>query len=388
MRSHDRGHAHRIVLGVFTQLLGPGGIPYAGRQAAAVLTVWAREMGFVCRILGLNDPVGAHDLELAGIDFVVEGFEGCKSRLFMQVLSVSPRVQLVYLGHCGLGPLGLKFWLLGTPYLIAGHGIEIWAPLGTLTKAALRGAAAITTPSVFTAEKVQQIHSVKREKIYLIPWGVPSALDAPSTIPGPQLPTLPAGKNILTVARLAASERYKGIDDVIRAMPALAREFPNLHYFVVGDGDDRFRLECLAADVAVANRVRFLGVRSDAEVASFYQACDAFVMPSRGEGFGLVYLEAMARGKPVVAAQEAATPEVVVDGETGILVDYGDVTGLASSISRILRDPSVGRKMGEAGRRRYQEHYTFKHFRDRFVDLMMTQIGVKRRSSVELVCNR
>jgi glycosyltransferase involved in cell wall biosynthesis len=202
------------------------------------------------------------------------------------------------------------------------------------------------------------------------------------------VPRLPEGKIILTVARLAASERYKGIDDVIRAMPSLVREFPDLHYVVVGEGDDRPRLERLAAELAVSDRLLFLGACSDAVVAFCYQACDAYVMPSRSEGFGLVYLEAMACGKPVVAAREAAAPEVVVDGETGLLVDYGDVPGLAISIIKLLGNPDLGRRMGEAGRQRFHSHYTFRHFRDRLGDLLMTQISCRRGSAIELVCDR
>jgi phosphatidylinositol alpha-1,6-mannosyltransferase len=388
MLADGRGGARRIVLGVFTQLLGPGGIPYAGRQAAAVLAEWSCQMGFECRILSLNDSAGPHHLEFAGISFIIEGFERRKSRLAWTVWSASPRLGLAYLGHCGLAPLGLPLKIhSNTHYVVASYGIEAWQQLERIPRLALRGASAVTAISRFTADKIVEVNSIRNDQVSLIPLGLDPAFELHSRRNG-TVPRLPEGKIILTVARLAASERYKGIDDVIRALPSLAREFPDLHYLVVGEGDDRPRLERLATELAVSDRVLFLGACSDAEVAFYHQACDVYVMPSRGEGFGLVYLEAMACGKPVVAAREGAAPEVVADGETGLLVDYGDVSGLAISITRLLGNPDLGRRMGEAGRQRFHGHYTFRHFQDRLADLLMTQISCKRGSAVELVCDR
>jgi phosphatidylinositol alpha-1,6-mannosyltransferase len=388
MLADGRGGAPSIVLGVFTQLLGSGGIPYAGRQAAAVLAEWSCQMGFECRILSLNDSAGPHYLEFAGISFIVEGFERRKSRLAWTVWSASPRLGLAYLGHCGLAPLGLPLKLhSNTHYVVASYGIEAWQQLEPIRRLGLRGASAVTAISRFTADKIIEVNGIRHNHVSMIPLGLDPAFELDSRRNG-SVPRLPEGKIILTVARLAASERYKGIDDVIRALPSMAREFPDLHYLVVGEGDDRPRLERLATELAVSDRALFLGACSDAEVAFCYQACDVYVMPSRGEGFGLVYLEAMACGKPVIAARAAAAPEVVADGETGLLVDYGDVPGLAISITKLLGNPGLGRAMGEAGRQRFQGHYTFRHFQDRLVDLLMRQIYCKRGSSLELVRDR
>ncbi len=370
-----------LVLGVFTQLLGHGGIPYAGRQAAAVIAGWASRMGLGWKILSLNDPAGPNWVELAGIKFRFEGCAGSKSRLVLKVLSVAPRARMAYLGHCAVAPLGIPLgFSRNRGYVVASYGIEAWQRLHGIGRFALKKAAAVTAISRFTAEKLSATNGIPTSKLTVIPLGLDPGFESRSCQPATALEPL-KGKILLTVARLAASEQYKGIDHVIRAVALLRKRFPDLHYLIIGEGDDRPRLERLAAELAVADRVFFLGACSDGEVAFYHRACDLYVMPSKGEGFGLVYIEAMACAKPVIAASEAATPEVVVDGETGLLVGYGDLSALAQSISSLLSNPALGKKIGQAGRSRFREHYTFGRFHSRFTAFLTLQIDKQVRPS-------
>src|SRR5262249_52354555 len=126
---------------------------------------------------------------------------------------------------------------------------------------------------------------------------------------------------ILTLARLAASERYKGIDEVLNLMPALVEEIPNLVYVIAGDGDDRPRLEAKVRKLGMNGRVVFTGYIPEEEKAAHFRLADAFVMPGRGEGFGIVYLEALACGIPVVASKLDAGREAVLDGQLGLIVN-------------------------------------------------------------------
>jgi phosphatidylinositol alpha-1,6-mannosyltransferase len=163
----------------------------------------------------------------------------------------------------------------------------------------------------------------------------------------------PDGPLILTVARLVSR---KGIDTVLRALPALLARFPRLTYAIVGDGPDRARLSALSEALGVSARVKF-SVHVGPDLVDHYNACDLFVMPVREEpgdieGFGLVFLEAGACEKPVIGSRAGGVVDAIVDGVTGWLVPPDDVPALAQAIERGLSDPSLAASMGRAARER------------------------------------
>jgi len=130
-----------------------------------------------------------------------------------------------------------------------------------------------------------------------------------------------------------------GIDEVLDLLPSLAVEFPSLRYLVIGEGDDRPRLEAKADALGVRQLVTFGGQIPEAEKADHYRLADAFVMAGRGEGFGFVFLEAMACGVPVVASIRDGSREAVRDGALGLLADPDDPESLRSAIRQALRQP-------------------------------------------------
>jgi glycosyltransferase involved in cell wall biosynthesis len=147
---------------------------------------------------------------------------------------------------------------------------------------------------------------------------------------------------LLTVSRLASVDRYKGHDQIIRALPRVLHEHAETIYMIVGEGDDRQRLEALAAECGVAECVYFVGAVSPDELPDYYRLADLFVMPSTGEGFGIAFLEAMASGIPVVGGNRDGSLDPLGDGRFGAAVDPQDGDALASAICAALRDP-VGR---------------------------------------------
>src|SRR5207247_10690501 len=149
---------------------------------------------------------------------------------------------------------------------------------------------------------------------------------------------------IVTVGRVNTAERYKGIDEVLEVMPSLIREMPDLVYLIVGDGDDRFRLESKTRTLGVDTHVVFAGYVREEEKAAHYRLADAFVMPGRGEGFGIVYLEAMACGIPVVASKADASREAVLDGRLGVLTDPSNPQEIRAAIKEALARPRVVKK--------------------------------------------
>jgi phosphatidylinositol alpha-1,6-mannosyltransferase len=169
------------------------------------------------------------------------------------------------------------------------------------------------------------------------------------------------GPVLLSVGRL---QRRKGHDLVIEAIALLKGEFPGLQYLIAGDGQGRARLEDLARTRAVQQHVRFLGGVSDDQLPSLYAACDIFLMPTRQdasdvEGFGIVFLEAAATGKPSIGGRNGGVPEAVSDGETGLLVEGTNSGELANAIRTLARSPTLRATMGAAGRRRVVQSFTW-----------------------------
>ncbi len=160
---------------------------------------------------------------------------------------------------------------------------------------------------------------------------------------------------------------YKGFDVLIRAMRSVDAEL-----WIGGRGPYTESFRQAAQDAGVADRVRFLGFIPDAELIAYYDACDVFCMPSteRAEQFGLVQLEAMHCGKPVVATRLGTGVEyVTLDEVTGLLVNPGDEQALAQALNRLLADPALRTRLGEAGRRRVAEEFSVRRMVDKTVAL-------------------
>jgi phosphatidylinositol alpha-1,6-mannosyltransferase len=222
----------------------------------------------------------------------------------------------------------------------------------------------VLAPSRDTANHVADAQKVKPAKIRVLPWALDPDFEAiPANGPQLKLPDgYPEGRVILTVGRWVANERYKGMDTLITALPRLLTQWPELHVLAVGEGDDRVWLEDLAEQNGVNRHIHFLRGLSYQELAACYSACEIFALPSGGEGFGLVYLEAMARGKPVIGGAHGGAPEVIEDGVTGYLVPHGDAVQLATSIETLLADPELAQKMGARGRQRVERDFRFNVF--------------------------
>ena len=148
---------------------------------------------------------------------------------------------------------------------------------------------------------------------------------------------------------------------------------PEVILHVVGDGEDRAYLESVASESGVAAAVVFCGLLSHDDLIREYQQADVFVLPSQREGFGLVFLEAMAYSKPIIARRAAAAVEVIADGQTGILVD--DERGLAAAMISLLSDPDRALAMGRAGRKRAQDTYSFEMFTSRIEAALLAAVG-------------
>jgi phosphatidyl-myo-inositol dimannoside synthase len=286
------------------------------------------------------------------------------------------RPGVIQAGHVYLSPLA---WLLarqlGLPFVVYAYGQEVWrggrsmgmrALDGRLRGSALRAADRVLVPGSFTAGLLADWR-VARQRIVAVPYG---ADPQPITPP-------PCGATLLTVARLIPR---KGIDTVIRAMRQLPAQ---VEYRVVGSGPDADRLRQLAAAEGVADRVRFLGRLDDRALADEYRRCTMFVLPARRtldgdlEGYGLVYFEAAAWGRPVVAGRSGGEVDAVVDGETGLLVDGESASAVAAAIASLLANTQKLAAFGAAGRERVQTTHNWSSAAA-VVDRTLAEVGPRR----------
>jgi phosphatidyl-myo-inositol dimannoside synthase len=251
-------------------------------------------------------------------------------------------IDLVFCGHLLMVPLAaLIARVLKAPLWVQVHGIEAWRELSALQRWSVELATIITSVSRYTRRRLLQHVGTDPARVKVLPNTV-----GPQYRPGPKPGYLidrhaVGGKKVLmTVSRLSSLERYKGHDRVIRMLSRILARHPDTIYLVVGDGDDRPRLESLAVECAVAQHVQFTGFVPAEELPDYFRLADVFVMPSAGEGFGIVFLQAMATGVRVIGGSQDGSRDPLCDGALGTLVDPENCEELVSAILAALDDPA------------------------------------------------
>jgi phosphatidyl-myo-inositol dimannoside synthase len=261
----------------------------------------------------------------------------------IRLLGKSSSFDLVCCGHIRLLPMALLAKLVtGAPLVLIIYGVDAWEPIRNLvTRYFLSKIDYVISISEITRQRFLQWSNLTQKNYFLLPNGIIQGHYGA----GAKSPVLLqryglAGKTVLmTLGRLAAEEKYKGFDEVMDLLPALASQIPTLAYLIVGDGDDRQRLEAKARSRGIEDRVVFAGFIPEAEKADHYRLADAFVMPGRGEGFGFVFLEALACGIPVLGSTLDGSREALRGGTLGILVDPRRPEELQTGILAALKRP-------------------------------------------------
>ncbi len=229
--------------------------------------------------------------------------------------------------HIHLAPLlwAIRLMRPTLNYDIVVHGIEVWTPLSWLSRRSIAKARHVLSVSEYTRQKVNEQVPDQADKLIVLP----NALD-----PGFEFEVASDARVpyiLLTVSRLASHDQEKGIDHLIEAMEQIVTHQPQAQLRTVGEGVDRARLEAIAHHSPAKAHITFLGFVPEAQLKQEFQRCAVFALPSKKEGFGLVYLEAMAAGKPCIAANAGGAPEVINE-ESGIIVPYGDPKAIAQAV--------------------------------------------------------
>jgi glycosyltransferase involved in cell wall biosynthesis len=234
------------------------------------------------------------------------------------------------------------YWLkrfMGIPYWTVAHGVEAWDIEHPQLKIALQEADRILCVSRYTRDRLLEEQSLDPNKVTILPntFNVNRFQIKPKPLALLERHGLSLGQPIiLTVSRLVQSEQYKGYDKVLRALPQIRQKIPNIHYLMVGKGDDRPRIEKIITELQLQDCVTLVGFIPDAELCDYYNLCDVFAMPSKREGFGIVYLEAIACGKPTLAGNKDGAVDALLQGKLGALVDPDNTDEIAQTLIQIL----------------------------------------------------
>lgn len=331
----------RILLLTTDAYGGHGGIALYNRDIAEALAE-IPEVEEVT-VIPRNMPLAPEPLPKK-IRFLQEAAGG-KSRYIRTAMREARKdYDLVICGHINLLPLAALLNLsIRTPLALMVYGIDVWQSPYRLAQQWLATVDAVWSISAITRDRMNTWAKLPKSKYALLP----NAIHLERYGLGEKRSDLLAryklegNKLIMTLARLPGAERYKGVDEVLEIMPSLLEKEPTLKYLVAGDGDDRPRLQAKAQSLGLADRVIFTGMVKEVDKADLFRLADVFVMPGRGEGFGFVFLEALACGVPAVGSKVDGSREALRDGMLGELVDPTDHASIIQGILRALTKPIV-----------------------------------------------
>jgi phosphatidyl-myo-inositol dimannoside synthase len=337
-------------------LLGRDGVSALSREVSRALPAPSL-------VLSLHDSTAAGD---SSVDREVRGARGSRVRFLADVARAMPRVTpdtVVVCGHLHLAPAARALAWRGERPTIMLCGIEAWVSMRPAERWAIAGGEVVAI-SQHTVDRFKAANpALASTDVIVCHPGLPAK--SPSRVAMTTALEFSNGPTALIVARMSAAERYKGHDALLDVWPRLLSRHPDAVLAIAGDGDDRPRLEARAAALGITRAVRFLGRVGDDQLDELYRGCRLFVMPSRDEGFGLVFLEAMRAGKPCIGGRGAAS-EIIEHGVTGLIVGPESRAELTAGLERLYSEPDTCWQFGVAGRERFQSTFTNDCFQTRF----------------------
>jgi phosphatidyl-myo-inositol dimannoside synthase len=346
----------RLVLVTSALGLDGGGAALLSRLTAQVAADYCSEHNITFKILNLGLPTDV--LPHLQAEHFSQSQRALALAVWREVLA--PQKTAFIFDHVGPArTMGVLPGFVRPRYLTWMLGVELWRPFMVDRRRALSKATILLAISEYTIRRTRQHHPWLRTDIPVVHLTLEnrpiqgkidthliSQLDDPYA---------------LIVGRLDTSQRHKGHDDLLQIWPDVLKECPAAKLVIAGKGDDLPRLQSIARDNQIHNSVIFTGFVSEATREWLYQNCRVFVMPSRNEGFGLVFLEAMKEARPCIALRDSSVAEIVTE-ETGMLVDTGNLEQLREAVIHFFDNQENAAIKGQAGYQRWQTHFTFRTF--------------------------
>ncbi|MEC9344708.1 MAG: glycosyltransferase family 4 protein [Pseudomonadota bacterium] len=352
----------------------PGGIASANRNVLLALQEIAGRAGLEVSVIAANEPAGT-DAPASDADIVYRTAGGNRIAYARMLLAALPGARLVVFDHVRLAlPLRVVPRFLSPRVAIAAHGSEAWRRVRPGSIALFRAANLVFTNSHYTLRRMQSCFDGFNG--VALPLGLPPTFvrrkeetvrPRPMSFAAVDGVTRPLGARVvLLVSRLDPGEREKGHRELIGVLPSLSARFPDVQLVFAGSGADAGALADVARSAGMGQRVFLTGQLGVEELQDLYDTCAVYAMPSRQEGFGLTYLEAMNSARPCIACHDDGGADVVVDGETGLLVSQPiQPDDLLVALSTVLGDAGLGRRMGLAGRDRLAREFTAEAYQAR-----------------------
>lgn len=274
-----------------------------------------------------------------------KGFGRSRMKFVLSCIRQGMKQDVIVLGHINLAIVGViakTLWPRKRLVLIT-HGIEVWGAASSIQKMLLEKADKIFAVSEYTRRKLVEIQGVDERKTALFHNTIDPYFPLPNTFDKSgelmrRYGLKESDKVLFTLCRLSSNEQYKGYDNVIKAMKRLITKYPELKYVIAGkyDAIEKERIDLLLKEYGLTDKVVLTGFVADDEIVDHYQLADIYIMPSRGEGFGIVFIEAMACGCRVIAGNKDGSVDALKNGELGKLVDPENVEDIATSIDTYL----------------------------------------------------
>ncbi len=298
------------------------------------------------------------------------GFDGDKIGYVRKAIAEGRRSRVVLLSHINLLVVGylIKFFKPSVKLVLLAHGIEVWRPFPGWKKRMLRKCDLILPVSHFTKEKMKTLYGLPDEKFSVLNNCLDPFLEQPlqKEKKANLLDRYGLKKDhliLLTVSRMADTEQYKGYDKVLQALPALVKSHKDLRYLLVGKYDvkEKKRLDGIIRELGLSEAVVFTGLVPDEELAAHFSLGDIFIMPSEKEGFGIVFIEAMFYGIPVIAGNVDGSVDALCNGELGTLVNPNNKEEIIAAVRKIADNRSAH----VPDRKKLEEHFGYLGYKEK-----------------------
>ncbi|UEG49477.1 glycosyltransferase family 4 protein [Ferruginibacter lapsinanis] len=341
MGMHNYNSVLFLTLRVFS---ATGGIEKVSRIVGKALYRLGLESGNKARIYSMYDKKEEVD-EKYFPKQIFYGFATNKLKFVSESIRQGRKSDVVILSHINLLSVGylIKLFSPETKLILITHGIEVWKPMTGLRKRMLAKCDLILPVSKYTKDVMVALNNLPENKLHVLN----NCLDPflPEPVRGEKSSVLLARYGLkkedtilMTLTRLSIKEKYKGYDNVLQSVKVLATQYPSLKYLIVGkyDAAEKKRLDALIEELEIQKFVVFAGFVPDEELAEHFNLADVYVMPSKKEGFGIVFIEAMYYGKPVIAGNKDGSVDALNGGEFGLLVNPDDQEEITAAIKNVV----------------------------------------------------